>query len=234
MPTIPSTPLIEAGQVEVSAGMRSLNSFEAGAAWAPVPHLLLTAEAAVQPNAETRTVNNVSTTYHDSHRQVGFGVGAYRAASARLPLYLAAVGGVGFASMDLHSLDVGVLFILPVPVPVPGAYYQATYRRYYGQLYAAYPTESITTGLSVRGTFVDYTRLLADGQPFAPATRFFLEPTFFVRTRPWVLQWQFMVGISTPVGRRADDQRTQRTAPVSVLIGAGLVFRPDLLRHRPK
>jgi hypothetical protein len=230
VPTIPSTPVIEAGQVEVSAGLRGLNSLEAAAAWAPISHILLTAEAAIQPNTETRTANGVSTTYHDAHRQVGFGVGAYRAASARLPLYLAAVGGVGFASMDLHSLDVGVLFILPVPVQ--GAYYQATYRRYYGQLYAAYPTPKVIAGLSVRGTIVDYTRLLADGQPFVPATRFFLEPTFFVRTLPRVLQGQFTVGISTPLNQRHYNVNADRTAPVSALIGASLIFRPDLLRHR--
>jgi hypothetical protein len=230
VPTVPSTPLLEAKQVEVSVGLRGLNSFELDAAWAPVPHLLLTAEAAIQPNTETRTVNNVSTTYRDSHRQVGFGVGAYRAPSARLPLYLAAVGGVGFASMDLHSLDVGFLFIFPVPVE--GAYYQASYRRYYWQLYAAYPTKSITAGFSVRSTFVDYTRLLANGQPFAPATRFFLEPTLFVRTRPWVLQGQCTVGLSTPLGHYPDNLLTQRTAPVSALIGASLIFRPDLLGHR--
>lgn len=233
VPTVPSTPLVSAGQVEVSAGLRGLNSLEAGAAWSPVPHLLLTAEAALQPNGETRTTNNVTTTYHDAHRQVGFGVGTYRAPTARLPLYLAAVGGVGFASMDLHSVDVGFASpYVPIPLPVEGAYYEASYRRYYGQLYAAYPTENLTAGLSLRATAVGYTRLLADGQPFAPEAKFFLEPTFFIRTRPGVVQGQFTVGVSTPTGSHADNMRTRRTAPVSALIGASVVLRPDLLWHR--
>ena len=45
-PTIPSTPLVEKGQVELTAGLRGLNALEAGVAWSPVPHLLLTSEAA--------------------------------------------------------------------------------------------------------------------------------------------------------------------------------------------
>ncbi|GAB3637683.1 hypothetical protein GCM10027422_32730 [Hymenobacter arcticus] len=230
VPTIPSTPLVEAGQVEITAGLRGLNSLEAGAAWSPVPHLLLSTEAAWQPNSRSTTVNNVTTTYNDSHRQVGFGVGAYRAPTARLPLYLAAVGGLGFASMDLHSVDVGVLYILPVPVQ--GAYYQASYRRYYGQLYAAYKTEGISGGVSVRGTWVDYTRLLADGLPIAPAARFFLEPTLFLRTQPNVVQVQGTLGISAPTGRQSTELQAPRTAPVSLLIGVGIVFRPDMLGHR--
>lgn len=233
VPTIPSTPLVEAGQVEVTAGLRGINSLEAGAAWSPVPHLLLSTEAAWQPNSQSTTVNNVTTKYNDSHQQVGFGVGTYRVPTARLPLYLAAVGGVGFASMDLHSVDFGIVSAyVPIPVPIQGAYYQASYRRYYGQLYAAYKTEGISGGLSVRGTWVDYTRLLADGLPIAPAARFFLEPTLFLRTRPGVLQGQFTLGISAPTGRQPTELRAQRTAPASLLIGAGIVFRPDMLGHR--
>jgi hypothetical protein len=234
VPTIPSTPLVEAGQVEVTACLRGFNSLEAGVAWSPAPHLLLSTEAAWQPNSQSTIVSNVTTTYNDSHRQVGFGVGAYRAATARSPLYLAAVGGVGFASMELHSVDVGILSAyVPLPVPVQGAYYQASYRRYYGQLYAAYKTEGISGGLSVRGTWVDYTRLLADGLPIAPAARFFLEPTLFLRTRPGgAVQGQFTLGISAPVGRQPTELRAQRTAPASMLIGAGVVFRPDMLWHR--
>lgn len=232
VPTIPSTPLVEAGQVEVTAGLRGLNSLEAGAAWSPVPHLLLSTEAAWQPNTQSTTVNNVTTTHNDSHKQVGFGVGTYRAPTARLPLYLAAVGGIGFASMDLHSVDFGILSAyVPLPVPIEGAYYQASYRRYYGQLYAAYKTEGVSGGLSLRGTWVDYTRLLADGLPIAPAARFFLEPTVFLRTRPGVLQGQFTLGISAPTGRQPTELQAQRTAPASLLIGAAIVLRPDLLWH---
>lgn len=86
--------------------------------------------------------------------------------------------------------------------------------------------------MSVRGTWVDYTRLLADGLPITPAARFFLEPTVFVRTRPGVVQGQFTLGISAPTGRQPTKLQAQRTAPASLLIGAGIVFRPDLLRHR--
>lgn len=130
VPTVPSTPLVEAGQVEVTAGLRGLNSLEAGAAWSPGPHLLLSTEAAWQPNSQSTTVNNVTTKYNDSHRQVGFGMGAYRAPTARLPLYLAAGGGIGFASMDLHSVDFSIVSAyVPIPVPIQGAYYQASYRR---------------------------------------------------------------------------------------------------------
>ncbi|MDJ0366873.1 hypothetical protein QMK33_17105 [Hymenobacter sp. H14-R3] len=74
MPTIPSTPLVEAGQVEVTAGLRGFNSLEAVAAWSPMPHLLLSTEAAWQPNSRSATVNNLTASYNDSRRQVGFGI----------------------------------------------------------------------------------------------------------------------------------------------------------------
>ena len=41
VPTVPSTPLVQKGQVELTAGLRSFTSLEAGAAWAPTAHLLL-------------------------------------------------------------------------------------------------------------------------------------------------------------------------------------------------
>ncbi|MEJ7660402.1 MAG: hypothetical protein WKG07_12690 [Hymenobacter sp.] len=92
-PTVPATPLLTRGQGQLTASLRGINALEAGAAWAPTSHLLLTAEAAFQSSTTTETTNNVTTTYPDYHRQLSLGLGYYRAPTARSAWYLAAVGG---------------------------------------------------------------------------------------------------------------------------------------------
>jgi hypothetical protein len=234
VPTVPSTPLLEKNQVELSAGLRGLNSLEAGVAWAPTAHLLLSGESAFQGSTTETTTNNVSNTYHDWHRQVGLGLGYYRAPAKPTAWYLGAVGGVGFASVSLHSTDfaVGSVFF-PFPIPYISGHYEAQYFRYYGQIYAAHPLGSLVrAGASVRGTFVDYSRLTFDGQALAPTNRFFIEPTLFLRIGHGVVQGQGTLGLSLPTSRRLDDAANKRTAPVSGLVSVGVVFRPDLLvRH---
>jgi hypothetical protein len=230
VPTVPSTPLLTQNQVEITAGVRGLTSLEADAAWAPTAHLLLAAESAFQASTTETTTNNVTNTYHDYHRQVGLGLGYYQAPSARSAWYLAAVGGVGFASVSLHSLDVAVFYILPLPV-ISGRY-EARYLRYYGQVYAARPLGTLVTGgASVRGTLVDYQRLTYEGQPFAPTNRFFIEPTLFARMGHGVVQGEGTLGLSLPTGSNQDNSLNPRTAPVSMLVSVGIIFRPDLLKH---
>jgi len=230
VPTVPSTPLLTQNQVEITAGLRGVNSLEVDAAWAPTAHLLLAGESAFQGSTTETTTNNVTNTYHDSHRQVGVGLGYYRAPTARSAWYLAAVGGVGFASVELHSVDVGYLFILPFPY-VSGLY-EARYLRYYGQLYAARPLGPlVTAGASVRGTLVDYTRLTYEGQPLVPTNRFFLEPTLFMRIGHGVVQGEGTLGLSLPTSGDRSNPLNPRTAPVSGLVSIGVIFRPDLLRH---
>ena len=229
VPTVPSTPLLTQNQVEITAGLRGINSFEVDAAWAPTAHLLLAGESALQGGTtETTTTNNVTTTYHDSHRQASLGLGYYRAPTARSAWYLAAVGGVGFASVQLHSVDFAAPSgFLPLPLPYISGFYEASYRRYYGQLYAAHPLSPlVTAGASVRGTLVDYNRLTYDGQPLAPTNRFFVEPTLFLRLGHGVVQGEGTLGLSLPT---SGDRSNPRTAPVSTLVSIGVIFRPDLI-----
>ena len=234
VPTVPSTPLLTKSQVEITAGLRGVNSLELDAAWAPTSHLLLAAESAIQGSNNETTTNNVTTTYHDTHRQASLGLGYYQAPSARSDWYLAAVGGLGVASVQLHSVDFGIASpYVPIPLPYASGFYEARYLRYYGQLYAAHPLgPNVTGGASVRGTFVDYSRLDLDGQAVAPANRFFIEPTFFVRVGHGVIQGQGTFGLSLPTTADSDNPLRKRTAPVSGLISVGVVFRPDLLKLR--
>ncbi|AMR29041.1 hypothetical protein A0257_19350 [Hymenobacter psoromatis] len=232
VPTVPSTPLLTQNQVEITAGLRGINSLEVAAAWAPAAHLLLAGESAFQGSTtEMTTNNNVTTTYHDSHRQVGVGLGYYRAPTARSAWYLAAVGGVGFASVELHSIDFAAPSVfLPLPLPYVSGFYEARYRRYYGQLYAAHPLSPlVTAGASVRGTLVDYTQLTYEGQPLAPTNRFFLEPTLFMRIGHGVVQGEGTLGLSLPTSGDRSNPLNPRTAPVSTLVSIGVIFRPDLL-----
>jgi len=234
VPTVPGTPLLEKGQVELTAGLRGINSFETGAAWAPTGHLLVSAESGFQGSTTETTTNSVTTNYQDWHRQAGLGLGCYRAPSERSAWYLAAVGGAGVASVSLHSIDFAIPSIyLPIPLPYVSGHYEAQYWRYYGQLYAARPiSPAVRAGASVRGTFVDYSRLTFDSQPLAPANRFFLEPTLFVRVGHGVVQGQGTLGLSLPTRREADESLNKRTAPVSALVSVGVVFRPDLVKWR--
>jgi hypothetical protein len=133
----------------------------------------------------------------------------------------------------LHSLDVAVLYILPVPV-ISGRY-EARYFRYYGQIYAARPLGALVTGgASVRGTLVDYQHLTYEGHPFMPTNHFFIEPTLFARVGHGVVQAEGTLGLSLPTGGSKDNPFNLRTAPVSTLVSVGIIFRPDLLKRSGK
>jgi hypothetical protein len=225
VPTVPSTPLLTKKQVEITAGLRGLNSLEVDAAWAPTAHLLLAGESAFQASTTETTTNNVTSTYHDYHRQVGLGLGYYQTPSARSAWYLAAVGGVGFASTRFYGIDI-------FPLPSTSGFYEARYFRYYGQAYAARPLGALATGgASVRGTLVDYQHLTYEGQPLVPTNRFFIEPTLFVRVGHGVVQGEGTLGVSLPTGGNSGNSLNPRTAPVSMLVSVGIIFRPDLLTH---
>lgn len=234
VPTVPSTPLLTQNQVELTAGLRGVNSLELDAAWAPTNHLLLAGESAFQGSTTETTTNNMTSTYHDAHRQVSLGLGYYQAPTERSAWYLAALGGVGFASVDLHSVDYGIISpYLPIPLPYASGHYEARYFRYYGQVYAARPLGPLVMGgASMRGTFVDYNQLNFDGQAIAPTNRFFIEPTLFIRIGHGVVQGQGTLGLSLPMSGDANNPINKRTAPVSGLISVGVIFRPDLLKRR--
>ena len=222
LPTVPSTPLVQRGQVEVTAGLRTLTTLEAGAAFSPKSHVLFSAEAALQRVTSTETRNNVTTKNLDTHQQVGLGVGAYTVTKAPNPLYLAAVAGVGYADVDIH--DYGILSAT--------RHYQAQYQRFYGQLYLAALEPGGSYGISVRGTWVDYRQLLEDGVPIEATNRFYLEPHFFGRVGSGPVQGYATLGVSLPAVReRTSSSSTSALAPSTLLLGAGIIFRPHLLRQ---
>jgi hypothetical protein len=223
VPVVPRTPVVQKGQVEITAGLRSLTTLEAGAAWAPTAHLLLSGEAALQQSNSTTTTNNTTQKYVDSHRQVGLGIGAYTMTTAPKPLYLAALIGAGHATADIHTLD---LFS-------PLDHYEANYWRYYGQAYLAKQERKLTWGISVRATWLNYQQLqLNSTDAAATASKFFLEPHFFLRIGQGPVQAYGTFGISSPLTRNDTPGIVANSvvAPSSTLIGAGIVFRPWLLK----
>ncbi len=223
LPTVPSTPLVQRGQVEVTAGLRGLTTLEAGASFSPKAHVLFSGEAALQRVKSTQTSNSVTTETIDTHQQVGLGVGAYTVTKAPSPVYLAAVAGVGYADVDIH--DYGLLSF--------SHHYQAQYQRYYGQLYLATLAPMGSYGLSVRGTWVDYRQLLEDGVPIEATNHFYLEPHLFGRIGQGPLQGYATVGVSLPAVRNSNSSGASNNAlaPSTLLFGVGIVFRPHLLRQ---
>ena len=227
VPTVPSTPLLRnKGEVEITAALRGLSSLEAGAAWSPAPQLLVAGEAALQSSEGSETRNNVTTAYRNFHRQAGLGIGTYRLLGPDQSLYLGALGGIGLATARVYDSNIDLLFFT---APVQ---YQARYLRYYGQLYLAQQGPRVSYGFSVRGTFVDYRKLLRDGAPIEPLSRFFLEPTLFLRVGRGALQGVATIGISLPNRRDPQNPDNPNLSPSSTLVSAGVVLRPHFLRPR--
>ncbi|MDO7846505.1 hypothetical protein Q5H92_09065 [Hymenobacter sp. M29] len=228
VPTIPSTPLLnKKGEVEITAGIRSLTSLETSVAWSPAPNLLLTGEAAVQTINGSETRNNATFDYQSTHRQAALGVGTYRLLGQNQAGYLGVVGGVGFASASIYDPKLTII----IPFSGPLTHYDARYLRYYGQVYIARQTPVVNYGASLRGTFVDYSHLQRNGETVAPLNRFYLEPTVFVRVGRRAVQGQATFGVSQPLHNDRSNPEHLNLAPVTTLVGVGIVVRPHLFRR---
>ena len=232
VPTVPSTPLVtEAGQVEVTAGIRSFSSLEVGGAWSPTNHLFVTVETALQTSNGSETTNGATFKYTNVHKQASVGLGTYRLFGPEQKGYLAATAGFGLAKADVYDPHLGYL-ILPIFGRTPITYYEASYQRYYGQLYTAHLGRVTSYGASLRGTFVHYSLLRRNDVGTTTPSTFFLEPTFFIRVGSGPLQFQSTVGLSAPTQVDYEAGNRNNLSPTSVLISAGLVFRPHLLHAR--
>ncbi len=239
VPTVPSTPLLTKGQVEVNVGLRGIHNAEVGAAWSPLPHVLVTGEVAsdISPLETTYTdpQGGANTTYTDSHRQGSLGLGLYQTAPGRS--YLALVGGIGWGHTNFFAQDdyeVASPFF-PLPVPTRQGVYDARYRRYYGQLYLASPeTENgPRLGASLRTVWLDYTHFTYADQPVVVSqTRVLVEPSVFVRFGQGAVRYFTTAGLSVPLTMDHANPYDNRVASRSYLFSGGVIFRPDLLKHR--
>lgn len=238
VPTTPSTPLLEKGQVEVTAGLRSLRTAEISAAWSPVSHVLLTGELATEAGRTTTTTTTgmppgIPTTYSSSHGQGGLGLGLYTTTAKRG--YWGLLSGIGWGHTRFFAQDdykpASVFF--PFPVPTREGMYDARYRRYYGQVYFASPEaeRGPRFGGSLRSVWLDYTRLTYADLPIVPSTRVYLEPSVFWRFGKGPLRYYATAGVSMPLSADRDNPANSRTSSTSYLVGGGIILRPDLLRH---
>ena len=237
VPTVPATPLLEKGQVEMTAGLRSFRYAEVGAAWSPLPHLLLTTELAADVSTSTSSTTNaqgVTTSYRDLHRQGGVGMGLYTLTAKRS--YLAVLGGIGWGHTNFFAADdyKPASVFLPLPLPTRQGVYDARYRRYYGQVYFAGPEAAPgpRIGGSLRTVWLDYAHLTYADQPYAPSTHVFVEPTVFVRFGQGPLRFFATGGFSMPLNSSLDDVAKKRTAATTYLFSGGIILRPDLLRRQ--
>ena len=218
-PTVPSTPLVRKGQVEVVAAMRTLLSLDGSVAYSPANHMLISAEAAIRSGGGNMTVNGMKVPYTDRHRQGSLGIGTYQEFGPERRFYAAAVSGIGMATVNVHNGLFGQL-----------SEYTASYNKYYTQLYVAQRGGFVTGGVSLRTTWLDFNQLRLDGAPIEPVTQFYIEPSFFVQAGKGALQSQLTIGISVPA-RRSTAYDSKILAAQSSLVSVGLVFRPGLLRE---
>lgn len=232
VPTVPSTPLVtKAGAVEVTAAIRELSSLEAGGAWSPATHVVVSGEMALQVSNGSETTNGTISKYTSVHKQASMGLGTYRLVGANQSVYLGAIGGFGLAKANVYDPHADDL-ILPLFGKRPTTYYEATYQRYYAQIYAAHLGEVVSYGVSARGTFVHYSQLRRNDEALTSPTNLFIEPTFFLRAGRGPLQFQGTVGFSIPTHVDYGSENQRNLSPMSMLISAGVVLRPQLFRHR--
>lgn len=232
VPTVPGTPLVtKAGEVELTAAVRGLSSLEAGGAWSPAAHVVVTGETALQVSNGSETANGTTYKYTSVHKQAGVGLGTYRLVGAKQSIYLGAIGGFGLAKANVYDPHADDL-IIPLFGKRPTTYFEGTYQRYYGQLYAAHLGGVVSYGASARGTFVHYSQLQRNYEAIASPTNFFIEPTFFLRAGRGPLQFQGTIGFSIPTYVDHGSENQRNLSPVSMLISAGVVLRPQLFRHR--
>lgn len=232
VPATPSTPLLRSqGEVEVTASIRPQGGLETSAAWVPAEHVLLTVEGGVQQSDGSETRNGVTTDFQNLHKQVGFGVGTYRLLGADKSGYLGAVGGFGLASASMYDSHYDPFDFLFGSADQP-AHYQATYQRYYGQLYIAKTTPLLSYGASLRTTFVHYSELTRNNVAISSPTNFYIEPTLFMRIGRGAWQGQATVGFSQPNTMDRDSPDRRNVSPASMITSVGVVLRPHLLGHR--
>lgn len=219
-PTVPSTPLVQKGEVEVTASTRTLLSLDGSVAYSPVHHLLLSGEGAIRQGGGNKLVNGVKTEFTDVHRQASLGIGAYHEFGPDGIFYAAAMGGVGMAAVNVHNGLLGTL-----------SEYTANYTRYYGQVYVAHRGQFFSGGLSMRVNWLAFNSLLLDNVPVAPIARSYFEPSLFLRAGQGALQGQLTLGISLP-DRPSSAYDANSLAAKSSLVSVGLVFRPALINKQ--
>jgi hypothetical protein len=234
VPTTSSTPLLEKGQVEITAGLRNVRYAEAQAAWSPVSHVLLTGEVASDIGKSTTSSTNGqggTSTYEDTHKQGGLGLGLYT--SSAKSGYLAVMSGIGWGHTNFFAFDdykpASIFF--PFPLPTREGVYDARYRRYYGQIYfaSAEDDNGPRIGGSLRTVWLDYSRLTYTDVPIVASTHFYVEPSAFLRFGQGPLQFYTTIGMSLPFSSDRSNPANNRTSSTSYVISAGVVFRPDLL-----
>ena len=219
-PTVPSTPLVQKGGVEVTASMRTLLSLDGNVAYSPIHHLLLSGEGAIRRGGGNKVVNGIKTEFVDVHHQAALGIGTYHEFGPDGVFYAAAVGGVGVAAVNVHNGLLGTL-----------SEYTATYTRYYGQVYVAQRGQFFSGGLSMRVNWLSFNDLSLDNMPVIPIARCYFEPSLFLRAGKGALQTQVTLGISMP-DRLSSAYDAKSLAAKSSLVSLGLVFRPALLKKR--
>ena len=235
VPTAPPTPLIDKGQVEVAAGLRSLHYAEASVAWSPLPHVLLLGEAAIDM-ANTQPQDTSRANYHDRHSQGNLGVGLYGHPGANKS-YLAVLAGMGWGHNSFFAEDdyKPASIFLPLPLPTHLGVYDTRYRRYYGQVYfaEAEPARGPRVGGSLRVVGLDFTYYTYSGGSVAIAkNRLLFEPTVFVRFGRGALRYFTTAGFSLPAHADAANPYDKRVVSQSYLFSGGVIFRPDLLKKR--
>ncbi|MDQ2771544.1 MAG: hypothetical protein M3Y54_13725 [Bacteroidota bacterium] len=231
-PATPSTPLLRSqGEAEVTAAVLPPGKLEVSAAWVPATSILLTVEGSVLQTGGNDSGSSANSEDQNQHRQAGVGFGTYRLLRADKSVYLGIVGGMGISWASIYSgeFDSNTLaFSRNQQLTL----YEATYQRSYCQLYVAKTVRLLSFGASLRSTFVHYRTLTRNEVPISAAASFYLEPTLFLRFGRGKWQGQATVGLSEPNAIDHQSPDYAKVSPISAIVSGGVVFRPDLRKHR--
>jgi hypothetical protein len=231
-PILPSTPLVQKGEVEASATWMLPNVKTVGVAYSPVKHLLVEGQYADRGNRKTSKTDTLGI----RSRQYEIGLGYYHSFKND-SWYVGAIGGYGQVWTRNHN------YYLPIAL-LSDRYIDrdSRYLKYFGQVYGAYQTSTtsdsdfrVAVGLSLRYTAVRLTYLseVNSGYPVGARTKFYTEPTGFLRMGNTFVQGQLYAGLAATTYKNEtfDNSIWPQTR---LQLGAGVVLNPTRIYQRLK
>jgi hypothetical protein len=221
------------GEAEATASWSLTNRVDFGAAYSPLPHLLV--RAAASSKGSQHTLNDSAAYVHSNQYELALGT--------YWPLgphwLIGGLAGFGQAHAEAQYADDGHTLLRLGAYQPRQHLFDAIYSKYSGEVYVTWqPSPVVSTGLSYRLVQLRLTDVTDQGVPVLTAPILRSEPMLYVRFRPTnndgLLQLQLAIGGSTTIGYNEqtandkDDPARQFRVGRSY-VSLGLAIYPHLL-----